>query len=104
MSTKNILRAKMLAHRSELGPDKISQFNFDLCKNLQFVWSEAGGLGDRNNRPLWAGYKSFRWEADPQNAMSDAEPYIRWIYPRILPDLSMEFYEPESSSQWLKNS
>jgi 5-formyltetrahydrofolate cyclo-ligase len=105
MSTKNIWRAKMLASRAELGPDKISQYNLAICKNLSFVWVEGGGLGKPDQKPLWAGYKSYRWEADPQPAVLDSAPYLRWAYPRILPDMAMEFHEPAATdARWTKNS
>jgi 5-formyltetrahydrofolate cyclo-ligase len=115
MATKNIWRAQMLETRSQLGPDKISQLNRDLCKNLSFVWTEAKGFnqGPSKNRPLWAGYKSFSWEADPQLAIIEASPFIRWAFPRVLPNLQMEFLETnetlssgltQSGTRWLKNS
>src|SRR5437763_907604 len=101
MSSKNIWRTKMLEVRSTLGPDKISQFNRQICKNLSFVWKE-GGLSDR---PLWAGYKSYRWEADAQEAITDSAPYVRWAFPRILPDHELEFFEPKATDAlWTKNS
>ena len=114
MSSKNILRAKMLDTRSQLGPDKISQFNREICKNLSFVWTLAGGLGSgsaaRNsdlkpNRPLWAGYKSFRWEADPQEAIELSMKYLRWAFPRIIGKQEKEFLIPaEADALWTKNS
>lgn len=116
MATKNIWRAQMLETRSQIGPDKISQLNRDLCKNLSFIWSEAkGGLtqGEPNSRPMWAGYKSFSWEADPQLAIIEASLFIRWAYPRVLDGFEMEFLEPveplasgiaQGGTRWLKNS
>jgi 5-formyltetrahydrofolate cyclo-ligase len=103
--SKNVWRARMLESRSELGPDKIAQFNRDICKNLSFVWTEAGGLGNPKNRPLWAGYKSFRWEADPAQAILDSSPSIRWAFPRIVSDSEMDFFEPvPTDAQWTKNN
>jgi len=80
----------MLETRSQLGPDKISQLNRDLCKNLSFVWTEAKGL-DPKNRPLWAAYKSFSWEADPQLAITEASPFIRWAFPGFLKIFNWSF-------------
>src|SRR6266436_2007792 len=93
MATKNIWRAQMLETRSQIGPDKISQLNRDLCKNLSFIWTEGGSLSPQSNKscPLWAAYKSFSWEADPQLAITEASPFIRWAFPRVLQDLQMEF-------------
>jgi 5-formyltetrahydrofolate cyclo-ligase len=98
----------MLTTRSELGSGKIAEFNRDICKNLSFVWSEGGGLGQKNknqnNKPLWAGYKSFRWEADPSDAITDSRPYLRWAFPRVLGDGQMEFLQPaETDAVWSKN-
>jgi 5,10-methenyltetrahydrofolate synthetase len=111
-ATKNMWRAQMLETRSQIGPEKVSQFNRDLNKNLSFVWVEAG-KGDIANRPFWVGYKSFNWEADPQQAILEAQPFIKWIFPKVLPDLTLEFYEPkpatsvglsQGGTRWLKNS
>ena len=118
MATKNIWRAQMLETRSQIGPEKISQLNRELCKNLSFVWTEAkaSGLksgGQNSVKPMWAGYKSFSWEADPQLAIIEASPFIRWAYPRVLENLEMEFLEPadgissgmaQGGTRWLKNS
>jgi 5-formyltetrahydrofolate cyclo-ligase len=103
--SKNVWRAKMLESRSQMGPEKASQLNRDICKNLSFVWTEAGGLGNPKNRPTWAGYKSFRWEADPDQAIFESRPYLQWAYPRVLTDHQMEFLVPASQdAQWLKNT
>ncbi|MDZ4676419.1 MAG: 5-formyltetrahydrofolate cyclo-ligase [Oligoflexia bacterium] len=103
--SKNVWRAHMLETRSELGPDKINQFNREICKNVSSILTEAGGLGDLKHRPLWAGYKSFRWEADPAQAVIECAPSIRWAFPRVLPDTQMEFLEPFlTDCQWIKNS
>src|SRR4051812_32145343 len=94
--SKNVWRARMLQSRQDLGPEKTSQFNREICKNLSFVWTEAGGLGNPKQKPTWAGYKSFRWEADPGLAILDSAPYIRWIYPRVIQNSTdMEFLEPQ---------
>lgn len=103
--SKNVLRAQMLELRSQLGPDKVSQMSRDLCKNLLFVFAEGGGLGDPKNKPLWGAYKSFRWEADPAQAIAESTPYIRWAFPKTLSDSLMEFYEPKATdANWLKNT
>jgi 5-formyltetrahydrofolate cyclo-ligase len=102
--SKNVWRARMLESRSELGPDKINQYNREICKNLSSVLTEMGSLNDPKQRPLWAGYKSFRWEADPAQAVLESSPYIRWAFPRVLSDAQMEFLEPApTDSQWAKN-
>jgi 5,10-methenyltetrahydrofolate synthetase len=100
MSSKNVWRAKMLDCRSELGPDKTSEMNRAICKNLSFVWAEVKSP----TRPMWAGYKSFRWEADPELAILESHKYIDWAYPRVLDDSTVEFYKPaEQDAMWLKN-
>jgi 5-formyltetrahydrofolate cyclo-ligase len=110
-ATKNMWRAQMLETRSQIGPEKISQFNRDLNKNLSFVWVEAQKLVE-DVKPLWAGYKSFNWEADPQQAILEASPFLRWVFPKIS-TFEMDFYEPKASTsvglsqggtRWLKNS
>jgi 5-formyltetrahydrofolate cyclo-ligase len=102
--SKNVWRSRMLQSRSELGPDKISQFNREISKNLSFVWTEAGGLGDVKARPLWAGYKSFRWEADPAAAIVESLPYIHWAFPKVVSETHMEFLVPApTDALWTKN-
>jgi len=110
----------MLESRSQLGPDKISQLNREICKNLGFIWNEAKApKSDASARPFWAGYKSFSWEADPQLAILEVASILRWVYPRVLNDQEIEFFEPSESvdgairstaslpqggTRWLKNS
>ena len=108
MSSKNVWRARMLECRSELGPDKTSEYNRHICKNLSFIWAEGSSLsqsGDLLARPFWAGYKSFRWEADPQNAILESSKALNWIYPRVLePEGQMDFFYPSASDAlWVKN-
>ncbi len=110
MVSKNLWRNKMLDIRSQLGPDKASKFNRDLCKNILFVLAEGGGLvstsnRDVNARPLWASYKSFRWEADPTQSVFDSTQSVRWAYPRIINNSEIQFLVPfEKDAMWLKNS
>ena len=104
-SSKNVWRAKMLQSRLQLGPEKTSQLNREICKNLSFVWAMGGSLEKNDASPLWFAYKSFRWEADPQQAVIDSSPYIRWAFPRITSDSQMEFFIPDATnSLWSKNS
>lgn len=105
MSSKNIWRARMLQTRSELGPDKTSQLNRDICKQLSFVWIEGGGLGS-STKPVWAAYKSFRWEADADLAVQESSLYIQWAYPRISAQTQeLEFRIPNpTDARWLKNA
>jgi 5,10-methenyltetrahydrofolate synthetase len=104
VSSKNVWRAKMLESRSQVGPDKASEFNRSICKNLSFVWSEVKPEEKQESKATWAGYKSFRWEADPELAIFDSLKYIDWVYPRVLNETDMEFRKPSSTdSNWLKN-
>lgn len=105
MVSKNIWRTKMLNVRSQLGPDKANQLNREISKNIQFVLAEGGGLGQP--KPIWATYKSFKWEADPSQAVFESTPHIRWSYPRVSDGAQsiMEFFVPnEKDALWLKNA
>ncbi len=102
--SKNIWRARMFETRSQLGPDKASQFNRDLCKNLLFVFAEGGGVGNPKSKPLWTTYKSFKWEADPTQAVAESAQYLRWAYPKVVDQNTINFYEPSSDALWLKNA
>lgn len=105
MYSKNVWRARMLETRSQLGPEKTSQFNREISKNLLFVFAEGGGLGSAQNKPVWAGYKSFRWEADPSQAVIESAAYLRWAYPQVLSDADLAFFEPApKDALWTKNA
>lgn len=104
LMSKNVWRAKMLDARSELGPDKVAELSRALCKNLLFIFAEGGGLGNPKSKPLWGGYKSFKWEADPTQGIIESSPYLRWAYPKVTGETEMDFFEPfKTDANWLKN-
>lgn len=107
----------MLARRGQLAIDQLREFNRLLCKNLSFVWAEGGGLlpnasikpagktGITAAKPLWSGFKSIRNEPDPELAILEAQPYLRWAYPRVASQTDLEFLIPaETDARWLKSS
>lgn len=102
MLSKNVWRSKMLETRSQLGPDKAAEFNREICKNLLFVFAEAGVS---HRRQIWASYKSFKWEADPNQAVIETHEIIDWAYPRMSESgETLEFYTPQKADAlWVKN-
>ncbi|MBK9295133.1 MAG: 5-formyltetrahydrofolate cyclo-ligase [Oligoflexia bacterium] len=101
MLSKNVWRSKMLETRSQLGPDKAAEFNRQICKNLLFVFAEAGVS---KTRQTWASYKSFKWEADPNLAVLETFEIIDWAFPRLNECDLLDFYIPQKSDAlWVKN-
>jgi 5-formyltetrahydrofolate cyclo-ligase len=102
---KSDLRKKFLDLRSQLSLDQLQKLNISINKNLSSLWVEGGGLGSPRRPPRWIGYKAFRNEADPSQAIFEASPFIRWVYPRVLSQTQLEFLEPTASDAlWMKSS
>lgn len=106
---KSTLRKELLDRRNQADSRDLALLNSAICKNLSFVWAEGGNLpaqgGRINERPLWGAYKSFRHEADPNDAIVDATQFIRWTFPKILNENEMEFREQVTREpNWVKNS
>lgn len=100
MSSKAVWRAEMLSRRAQIGPQKASELNVELSKNLQSFWSAAA----YPEGSTWAAYRSFKWEANPSDAIAETQKRFRWIYPKV-EGSNLCFFEPaESNAQWIKSS
>ncbi|MCC6277448.1 MAG: 5-formyltetrahydrofolate cyclo-ligase [Oligoflexia bacterium] len=105
LNDKPELRKKLLDLRSQLALDFLSEANWAINKNLSFLWVEGGGLGSPRNRPIWAGFKAFRNEPDPSQAIFESSPFIRWAFPRVVSAKEMELLEPAATNAlWMKSS
>src|SRR5687767_4765682 len=105
MSSKAVWRAQILQRRTQIGPQKATELNVELSNNLRSFWAQAAQLAGKNPEALkgsvWAAYRSFKWEANPSEAIAETVGNLRWVYPRVV-GKHLQFLEPaQKDAAWV---